>query len=108
MSNLISTQSMSIPPTTAPTTNATTAAWLKLSDCMPLLPPTFDPPAMSQFPYATVTTVTPEYHHRILLAFPVILSLYATQSAYMHPWTYVDTLESRARPHPHTVTHEDT
>jgi hypothetical protein len=63
---------------------------------------------LSQFPYATVTTVTPEQHHEILLAFPVILSLYATQSAHMRPWTYVDTLEPRARPHPHTVTHEDT
>ena len=63
---------------------------------------------VSQFPYATVTTVTPEHHHEILLAFPVILSLYVTQSAHMRPWTYVDTLEPRARPHLHTVTHEDT
>jgi hypothetical protein len=60
---------------------------------------------LSQFPYATVTTVTPD---EILLVIPVILSLHATQSAHMRPWTYVDTLESRARPHLHTVTHEDT
>ena len=60
---------------------------------------------MSQFSYATVTTVTPDRHHWILLDDPVILSLYATQSAHTHPWTYEDTLVLRARPHPHTVTH---
>jgi hypothetical protein len=60
--------------------------------------------SLSQFPYATVTPVTPEYYHEILLTFPVILSLYTTQSAHTCPWTYVDTLESRACPHPHMVT----
>jgi hypothetical protein len=63
---------------------------------------------LSQFPYATVTTVTLEHHHKILLVLPVILSLHTTQSAHMCPWTYVDTLESRACPHLHMVTHEDT
>jgi hypothetical protein len=62
---------------------------------------------LSQFPYATVTFVTPEYHHEIRLTFLVILSLYTTQSTHTHPWTYVDTLGSRAHPHPHTVTHDN-
>ena len=63
---------------------------------------------MSQFSHATVTTVTPDRHHQILLDDPVILSLYATQSAHVHPWTYEDTLVLQARPHPHMVTHGST
>jgi hypothetical protein len=68
----------------------------------------FNTGSLSQFPYATVTLVTLEYHHEIPLTFLVILSLYTTQSAHTRPWTYVDTLESRACPHPHTVTHDST
>jgi hypothetical protein len=53
----------------------------------------------------TVTSVTPDYHHEILLINPVILSLYATQSTHTHPWTYEDTLVLQVCPHPHTDTH---